>query len=282
MSKSILAKLTCDAREQLALKLTVVPPAKEDSHTTLPAPIHVDNNLAVYAFPHVSSAPPSVTHSPLSPSLKRPRSSQSPPPARRSKSPPGLASDNNSSELPRPTSYGSPYSNPEMLLGDEAIKWRNLVISDMFRGGGKNEYRSRMVQSPAYLIAPLPPLATPAPLCISYLGVGPPIRGEFLAQVAKAKGVKAGPKFSLLVKGGRIWVSEAVYVPLPLPEEPPKSGREPVLSPDQIRGKEKAVKRAAMAAEAKWEASIVDGEGPGHWVESEDCIGPGEDGAVRF
>ena len=126
----------------------------------------------------------------------------------------------------------------------------------------------RIEQSPAYLIASLPHHVSPIKTAISYLAVGPPVRGEFLSKVAIEKGVKAGPKFSALVQGLRVWVTDLVY------EAPVRADGRTKLS--------KAEGRAAAELRGKWEAAIVDGEGPGHWVESAECNGPGQDGRVSL
>lgn len=93
---------------------------------------------------------------------------------------------------------------PAQLEGSHASRWRGMVVSDMFRGGRgyipQPDPSGRHLYSPAWTHAPLPPY-TSAPFAISYLVVGPAVRGQFLPKEAQAQGVKPGPDFAKLIAG---------------------------------------------------------------------------------
>lgn len=325
-------------REQVSLSITTVPPLSTtaiNDVTTLPEPIHSDENIIVYPFPSTSSlTPPSKS---TAPSLKRRRNSTSPSTSPRIAPTPvemNLDSTTLISDLaPLPhqpiLDITAPGFDPSILVGDQAVEWRRLVIADMFRGGipppppptftrnpspplastststPQPRYNQR-TQTPSYLPAALPRLdPIPQRTALSYLVVGPALRGEFLGAEAIKRGVRPGPNFARLVRGERIWV--------PLLEEEVEIEVAPSLaviveaststSTSTMTGKQKAAatkeankvkaiqdrERSSLKAAAKAkkkaqldrEAAIPEGVGPGHWVASEDCVGPGEDGTVR-
>lgn len=175
-----------------------------------------DENLAVYALPTLPERQTSdgraEDRSPLL--LKRKLGSRSPSPLPR-KRPHTVAATSTSAspQMNGSTSRESP-SDPSRLRGAEAETWRQSVIADMF--------------GLSHLDPPLPPDSPlrgssysrqrlPSPwdeasssrrrVAISYLAIGPPQRGRFLPQKAKAFGVKPGPDFALLANGERLQVS---------------------------------------------------------------------------
>lgn len=125
--------------------------------------------------------------------------------------------------------------------------------------------------SASYLHAALPPPSTKIEhTAISYLAVGPPLRGKFLPSEATKRGVKPGAAFSQLVAGQRVWVAKEVEVEIQADTGGKKLGK-----------KEAARMRAEQRA--LFEANrLPDGEGEGAWVEPEDCLGEGQDAHVRM
>lgn len=213
-----------------------------------------------------------------SPSRKRRRSpSASPPP--RPKSPPGEAS---ASFYPSSASF-----NPASLTGQEATEWRSLVLRDMFRGTHFEPApppqppaspSGRRIASPAYLPQPLPPFERRRGLqALSYLVVGPRLRGKFLPEKARAAGVKPGKAFAKLVNGERVWVRAAPEPAKPQPAEAATNGED--AKKKETKKERKARERREAEAQAKDEG--VEGEGEGRWVEPEECMSAGQDGTVR-
>lgn len=317
-------------REQLSISLTVPPgtspsaePERIASTSTLPPPIHADDNLIIYPFTAFSCVSPP---SPRQSALKR-RRSQSPvdcsPP--RSAPIPSTSTETISTPVEPKLDTSAPNFNPAVLVGEQAKEWRRLVIADMFRGGLKPTTpaysphlptsapipstdnnsasasasapastarpRVRYTPTPSYLPVSLPRLhPIPAKTAISYLVVGPALRGEFLGAEAIKRGVRAGPNFAKLVRGERVWVpilpaAVPIDVTMKETEERGKEGKglnkSERATKEQEKGKAKAMHRAAAKARAALEAAVVDGEGEGHWVDSEDCVGPGEEGSVK-
>lgn len=161
-----------------------------------------------------------------------------------------------------------------------------MVVADMFRGqkflhpspstSSDVEPRpvldhlarynaTRAAPTPSYLPQALPTFPHPPPTAISYLCVGPPLRGKFLVEVAKSKGVPAH-MFQRLTRGERVWL------PKWMQDEPVEQGKK----------LPKAEMKAKAAERKAKEASVVEGEGEGTWVESAECMAPGRDGSVSF
>ncbi|KAL8292590.1 hypothetical protein RQP46_001202 [Phenoliferia psychrophenolica] len=199
-------------REQLSLKVTSPPPPSSTPSLSLPAPIHSDPNLLVYAFPLARTAPSPPAPTSPSASLKRKRSSTSPSPPPRPKSPPPPSVDLLVEEpleaTPAAPTFdpSAPGFTPSRLRGTDATTWRRMVINDMFRGTKFTsssttssstptptitplDFASRVLAtrnspSPSYLQQSLP-LPSPSPLgpiSLSYLAVGPSLRGRFLPE----------------------------------------------------------------------------------------------------
>lgn len=168
-----------------------------------------------------------------------------------------------------------------------------MVIGDMFRGKkflppspasdspstdapqldfAARYQATRLAPTPSYLhqALPLPDPSTTIPTSISYLAVGPQLRGKFLPVVAKAKGVSMGDKFAKLTRGERVWV--AIFKDEPVVAEADAGGKTKKLT--------KAEAKKRQEEQRLREASVVDGVGDGHWVEPEDCMEPGQDGTV--
>ncbi|GAA5867433.1 hypothetical protein JCM1840_002137 [Sporobolomyces johnsonii] len=289
------------------------PSASVSDDPALPPPIHADSNLVVYAFPLVPSAestdstalPAAAAISPQAdtpmddpsslPPLKRKRSSTSPSPPPRSKSPPAEPSQSPSPDQPA-FDPSSPSFNPRRLRGADADHWRNLVLRDMFRGTAFDSPSSSSstpsatpptavrrpgVQTPSYLPQPLPPLAPDfTPTVLSYLVVGPKLRGRFLPEKAKELGVKPGKAFSRLIAGERVWVPAMTAAPDE--EKAQKEEKKDMEGEGQAEKKESKKERlkrlkAEREREEKALENVVEGEGEGKWVDSADCMGPGQD-----
>lgn len=289
-------------RDKLSLKVTSPTPAiaNDNSSPTLPEPLHADPNLVVYAFPLSPAAPAPAptsgedstsavdttmsTDGASSNALKRRRSSSSSSPPPRAKSPPGSpAFDSSSSSFV-----------PSRLRGDDAARWRSLVLRDMFRGTAFEPApppppppspSGRRVPTPAYLAQALPPLdlTGPVPDAMSYFVVGPRLRGRFLPDKARRLGVKPGKAFSRLIAGERVWVSAKAA------EDAAAATVAAVVNKAEGRGGEKKkeskkerqerLKREKAADAAAGEAQ--EGVGEGRWVEAAECMEPGQDGTVR-
>ncbi|GAA5921129.1 hypothetical protein JCM1841_002430 [Sporobolomyces salmonicolor] len=298
-------------RDKLSLKITSPPsPASllptDSDPSALPSPIHADSNLVVYAFPLVpspespdASAPPgaaalspqadTLMEDPSSlPPLKRKRSSTSPSPPPRSKSPPAEPSEGPNPDQPAFDPF-SPSFNPRRLRGADADHWRKLVLKDMFRGTAFDATSSPSstpsatlpmavrrpgVHSPAYLPQPLPPLSPGfTPTALSYLVVGPKLRGRFLPEKAKELGVKPGPAFSRLIAGERVWVPAT-----------PVASAEKAQQEGEGQGEKKESKKERLQRlkeerkrEQKAQEDMVEGEGEGKWVDSAECMETGQD-----
>lgn len=196
-------------------------------------------------------------------------------------------------DLP-PLDPSAPGFHPPALRGAHADEWRKLVIADMFRGKAFLPatssdsaaattptaaepdtprdtlalYRaSRSAPTPSYLPLALPPPPfSPTRTAISYLGVGPTLRGKFLPEEAKKRGVRPGANFARLVKGERVWVPV-------LPE----------IVIEHVEGAKdaKGEKRKMEEMRRKLEKEVVEGVGEGTWVEPSECMGPGQEGSVR-
>lgn len=105
---------------------------------------------------------------------------------------------------------------PAQLFGAQAAKWRSMVISDMFRAGSlyvAQPQKDRWLPSPAWNTSPLPAYEVP-PIAVSYLVVGPEVRGQFLPEEAKKQGVKPGPDFARLTKGEEVLLPDGTPVDL--------------------------------------------------------------------
>ena len=316
----MLLMIRIERREHLSLKITS--PSSLDTSaplSSLPTPVHADPNLIVYALPltpEVSAGDASMSIG--SPSLKRKRSSASPSPPPRTKSPP--ASTTSTSEAiadPLTAAAASalfdPYApnfTPSHLRGEAAALWCTMVLRDMFRGKSfltaaeestvgtsTNPYlanapptNGRRTQSPAYLQQALPPptdavAGKVAPSAVSYLAVGPPLRGKFQRDVAKRRGVKPGAAFARLTRGERVWVSakakasaeeeERVRAEVAQAKVADGSGDKKPASKESKKERAERAKR-----EKAEEEQIVEGEGEGEWVEAKDCMTEGQEASV--
>lgn len=282
---------TCAVRDKLSLGITECTASPQGTVPALPPPIFADSNLSVHAF--ALSATSSEQISPLSSSSatsaglkrKRSRSQATPSPPPRSKAPPGQADQSAHSGTIGfdPT---SPTFNPTHLRGDHAALWRSMVVADMFRGRvltsatakeGLVAIQNAGIQSgrrsisPAYLPYSLPPPSdTPRqPTALSYLVIGPALRGRFQPEEAQKRGVKPGAAFKKLIAGQRVWVSETA------------SKAAVVATNDVAKKKESKKERAERHKREKEEqALIVDGEGEGSWVDPCDCMTPGQPAKV--
>lgn len=82
------------------------------------------------------------------------------------------------------------------------------IIDDMFRASGATRLPGGKTRTPAYsyerLQVPDEPFNTDP---VSYLVIGPRLRGKFLPEKAKRLGVKPGPDFAKLVNGESIQVN---------------------------------------------------------------------------
>ncbi|BGP34813.1 hypothetical protein JCM10296v2_006637 [Rhodotorula toruloides] len=274
-------------RDRLSLQIKSVPPAVKDDESlpSLPEPIHADANLVVYGFPLTPSAappPPAQTRNDSAvqtngeddahASLKRRRSSLSvsPPPPAKS---PRRTSPRRS---PSPSfDTAAENFNPARLQGANAVRWRNLVIRDMFQGTAfepapeplpTTTSSGRHLPGPAYRQKPLPSLPRAfKPATTSYLVVGPKLRGKFQPEKAIALGVEPGRAFARLVAGEKVWARA-------------KPVDESILPPGKAETKKEKKARLQKAFEER--AKLQDGEGEGRWVTSEECVGPSVDGAA--
>ncbi|GAA5995462.1 ribonuclease Z [Rhodotorula paludigena] len=281
-------------RDKLSLQVTSPPPTASTSTATLPEPLHADSNLIVYAFPLSASGetfvaettamqtddatprPPSADdHTSPNGSLKRKRSSTSPSPPRRVKSPPA-------SPTFAPTSASF---NPSRLRGEDAVEWRKLVLRDMFRGSAFEpaptlppvDASGRRPQTPAYLPQPLPPLPRDfTPDALSYLVVGPRLRGKFLPEKARALGVKPGKAFSRLIAGERVWVPA---VSTQSEEQRTVGGKDEQGGKKESK-KERAERMKRQKAAAEAAEAAAEGAGDGRWVEAGECMEAGQDGTA--
>ncbi|KAM0752304.1 hypothetical protein T439DRAFT_355163 [Meredithblackwellia eburnea MCA 4105] len=213
-----------------------------------------------------------------------------------------------------PTQSPPPF-DPAILSGREAVSWRQLVIADMFRGkkfittppndskNGKNSSTPTENSNPtptptpigawpgpaarvtpSYLLRPLPPLnPVPPAIAVSYLVIGPTLRGKFLPEQAKKLGVKPGKDFSRLTMGERVWVTagagEQGKDKSVLVDE--KNGGAPKEVGERGKKLSKAErKKRKKEADAKKleEVKQLEGVGEGHWVAPEDCVEPGMPG----
>lgn len=133
----------------------------------------------------------------------------------------------------------------------------------------------RRVQSPAYLPMPLPPPNESASgkveeVAVSYLAVGPKLRGAFKPEEARKRGVKPGEAFARLTKGERVWVT--------------KKAKEAVEKGEKEERKKETKKERGerIAREKEEEKLVVEGEGEGEWVEAKDCMEEGQEASVRL
>lgn len=278
--------------EQLKLKVTTPhAPAPAAPLTALPPPLFADANLIVHALPLVptpaeASTSPSSDRSSSS-SRKRARSSASPSPPARAKplagadgaqAPADVAMVDADQVEDKPSfEIRSPDFRPQDLRGSDASRWRQMVLADMFRAQDPSAPaaplpRSHTNQTPSYMPLALPPLDLPPNRrgeVLSYLATGPPLRGKFLVEEARKRGV-SGQACSRLVKGERVWVPEFEDV----------IDDKPAMLPDGKLESKKQAKTRVMLALKKREAEVVEGEGKGRWVTPEECMSPGQDATV--
>ncbi|KAM0790962.1 hypothetical protein ACM66B_004267 [Microbotryomycetes sp. NB124-2] len=258
-------------RDQLSLQANEIAPSPTSDAPAFEQ-IFCDPNLTVHAVP--------LTAPPLSkPSLKRRRSQTSLSPSPE----PGTS-------LSRPASdfdVSSPSFRPATLRGDAAAEWRAHVLSDMFRGKAfgsldlsaqhspqhgahlfakSQVHRGRM---PAYLAQPLPPASDESVdrVAVSYLVVGPAIRGKFQPKEATERGVKPGAAFKRLIAGERVWVPKVDAV-----QAQSKGGVKET--------KKERSERMKREREMEGNGSNLDGVGEGHWVEPVDCMEQGEEASA--
>lgn len=132
----------------------------------------------------------------------------------------------------------------------------------------------RRNQTPAYMPTSLPPAngvdasARLDEVAVSYLAVGPPLRGKFLPEEAAKKGVQPRD-FKKLVGGERVWVPKQV---------------EQVVGEEEVDGKKESKKERhkRLAEERKKLSDVKEGDGEGEWVESKDCLGEGQAASVSL
>lgn len=123
---------------------------------------------------------------------------------------------------------------PDRLKGKQAAEWRKLVIQDMFRAGSpskpapisSNPDRPSYFSSPAWNSSSLPEIEAP-PFAVSYYVTGPPIRGRFKPEAAKAQGITPGPDFAKLTKGESVTLPDGKVI---LPETCAEAGANPSVS----------------------------------------------------
>ena len=123
---------------------------------------------------------------------------------------------------------------PDRLKGKQAAEWWRLVIQDMFRAGSpskpaptsSNPDRPSYFSSPAWNSSFLPDIEAP-PFAVSYYVTGPPIRGRFKPEAAKAQGVTPGPDFAKLTKGESVTLPDGKLI---LPETCTEAGANPSVS----------------------------------------------------
>lgn len=202
--------------EKLKLRVhEVSKPATHDEGT--PQPTAEDKNIRVYAFP-VQPNDDEQLQSNLQ--RKRSRSSSPPSPGRQAKQPRRAGADGEAEDVhasrhagkTSPIHTGAPLdwlarqTDIPALYGKRADEWRRMVISDMFRGGqpypplpyvGSDPSRAKWSASPAWNISRLPePSRTQTAL--SYLVVGPAVRGKFHPDKVVALGVPKGAMWNAL------------------------------------------------------------------------------------
>jgi ribonuclease Z len=181
-------------------------------------PAFQNANLTVWAEPVLPEGWTTSSESDTRPARRRRRSSPSllqeqtaRKNGRRSVSPAALKEGDNPStrEEKAELDWFARSFSPAKLTGSQASKWRSMVISDMFRSGDlyvSQPAKDRWLPSPAWNHVPLPECRAP-PIAVSYLVVGPKVRGQFLPEEAKKQGVKPGPDFA------RITAREEVLLP---------------------------------------------------------------------
>lgn len=297
-----------------------VTPVKSEAGSApmLPHPVHADGNVIVYAYA-LSSAASGLTSGPATtidgpPALKRKRSQVSPSPPPRSKSPPPLDDPSGLTPIPPPSLLSllgfDPLSSsfsPSQLRGEHAATWRSLVLADMFRGTGKVDAvpssitaalsmlqgrqplnGGRRVPSPAYLSAPLPsPYQSSGPAtAISYLVVGPALRGKFQPHEAEKRGVKSGVAYKRLIAGERVWVTKTAMDAarlLAAEKEKGVKGKD-AMAAAALKAKKpaetKKERNARLKREKEAEHTVVEGEGEGTWVYPGDCMTAGQPAKV--
>lgn len=173
-----------------------------------------------------------------------------------------------------------------------------MVLRDMFRGKAfipdaelstlgtlTNPYLSsappsngRRTQSPAYLPMPLPPPSEKKDgkveeTVVSYLAIGPKLRGAFKPEEARKRGVKPGAAFARLTKGERVWVTKKARDAV---------GKEGEEKEGERKKETKKERGERMKKEREEERLVVEGEGEGEWVEARECMEEGQEASVRF
>lgn len=157
------------------------------------------------------------------------------------------------------------------------MRWRNLVIRDMFRGTAfepapeplpATTPAGRRLPGPAYRQKSLPTLPRAfQPATFSYLVVGPKLRGKFQPQKAMELGVEPGRDFARLVAGEKVWARAKPVDEFVSPTGKPETKKE---------------RKARLKKAAEERAKMPEGEGEGRWVTPDECLGPGVDGSVRL
>jgi ribonuclease Z len=212
--------LTLASREQLALTTTEIDPVIDTSQSSRFLPVHCDENISVFAIP----AKPEMT-SDRGRKRKRSLSPVSPDNGRRLRYDISRTVPEPRDTFPArpvvsdpPSSSSADESDVLSYASDRSAARRRLVIQDMFRGGTMpprsaeaTPNSERRTRTPAWDHRRL--VSVPYnPTAISYLVVGPKVRGKFLPGVAKQLGVKPGPDFGKLTSGQPVTNAEGVII----------------------------------------------------------------------
>lgn len=100
--------------------------------------------------------------------------------------------------------------NPTGLIGRLSDEWLKAIIRDMFPGPAG---RTRITwPSPAWDLRALPKPRSEGSSTLAYLAIGPAVRGKFLVDRAKARGLKPGPAFAALTRGERVTAPDGSVV----------------------------------------------------------------------
>ncbi|KAK4055371.1 hypothetical protein OIO90_003209 [Microbotryomycetes sp. JL221] len=294
-------------REQLSLQANEIgPDNKSEPCIPKPTQIFADNNITVHALPLTATV--NSTHPR---SLKRKRSQTSFSSSSPELSPNNHSNSTPVSSSKVNKDMSSPSFRPRQLEGDAAAEWRTHVLSDMFRGTefGKLEKPTRLSSSsnlstrsssnetmgtelfaksqihrgrtPAYLLQPLPPafdhlenVTSRQTTTVSYIVVGPTIRGKFQPQIAIDKGVKPGTAFKRLIAGERVWVPKSTLDPSNPSNDQSKNTSIKNLKKETKKERLQRIQKEKEMNETK--TIQQEGIGQGHWVEPEECLSEGE------
>jgi ribonuclease Z len=185
------------------LKLTVFEHDQENS-----TPVYQDQNVSVYAIPvdpSSSNLPETGEMQALSEDmtpLKRKHANiqESAPRPKR----PSIDKGDRTRGVQRSPS-------PHLKEGDDAINWRNLVISRMFPGRDGIPFSANHDVKPHELRKRLPSWRGHT-TATSYFVMGPEFRGKFNASLADSLGVPHGPSRAKLSRGESITNAEGKVI----------------------------------------------------------------------